>query len=188
MPAVTLLPPDWLMSAAEVRVTVPEPLLTLPPKAMELPVPVVTALVVVRITFEPDTEPVVNAKLPPVVVMEAAPLFCVVTAPVTFKPPDASFSVNVPLVVNEPKLLIVLARSRIAVVFAAPVSVPAVIRPDGVWLMLPVVEFRLAVPDPAFRLFVMDRPPFALRVTAWLSLVMPTVVPTVPTAKALLSR
>src|SRR5438874_13698210 len=48
----------------------------------------------------PATEPVVTARLPPVVVIEARPLLVVLTAPVTFKPPVVSFSVNAPLVVN----------------------------------------------------------------------------------------
>ena len=74
---------------------------TLPASAMSF-APVVTS-----VTPLPDTLPVVTARLPPVVVIDASPLFVVVTPPVTFNPPVVSFSVNAPFVVNAPRFPIV---------------------------------------------------------------------------------
>ena len=64
-----------------------------------------------------------------------------------------------------PRLVIKFASFRSTVPKAVPVNVSAVIIPDEVWLILPVVEFRLAVPEPTFRLLVMFRFPLAFSVT-----------------------
>ena len=148
------------------------------PPSTTLPFKLVTPTPV-RLTPTPVTLFVPSAKAPPAVVISAAPVPLVVTAPVKVKPPALSFKVNAPFVVNAPKLVRTFAPPKVTVDAVLPVKVFAVI--TSVCVTAPV----MSPPTPKMTVPVAPTPTVTVSIaTVLASCIVTAAAPTLVVVKS----